>query len=128
MAWGGPAEQQRDREAGNPDAKDWYDEALKIIEKTMEKYWQPPKSNTKSEIDDDATHTAHAAKCKSRPLESELTVTTGCLLSGRDNLRPAMVGVLSCATISVTCLWMLQRKLILFSGGRYVFSCIVESY
>jgi hypothetical protein len=27
MAWGGPAEQRRDREAGNLEAKDWYDEA-----------------------------------------------------------------------------------------------------
>ena len=70
----GPAEQWRDREAGNLDAKDWYDEALKIIEKTMEEYWQPPKSNAKSEIDDDTAHTTHAAsatKHKTRPLESE---------------------------------------------------------
>ena len=71
MAWGGPAEQRRDREAGNLDAKDWYDKALKIIEKTMKEYWQPPKSDTESEIDDDAAHAAHAAKCKTRPLESE---------------------------------------------------------
>ena len=68
MAWGGLAEQQRDREAGNPDAKDWHDEALKIVEKTMEKYWQPPESNAKSEIDD---HTAHPTKCNTRWLESE---------------------------------------------------------
>ena len=35
MAWGGPEEQA----SGNPDAKDWHDEALKIVEQTMEDYW-----------------------------------------------------------------------------------------
>jgi hypothetical protein len=32
VAWGGPAEQEQEREAGNPLAKDWQDEARKILE------------------------------------------------------------------------------------------------
>jgi hypothetical protein len=40
MAWGGAEEQEAEREAGNPDAKNWQDEALKIIEQTMEVYWK----------------------------------------------------------------------------------------
>jgi len=43
MAWGGSEEQKREQEAGNPHAKNWCDEALKIVEKTMEEYWS---SNT----------------------------------------------------------------------------------
>jgi hypothetical protein len=35
MAWGGPEEQAKERAAGNADAKDWQDEARKIIEKTV---------------------------------------------------------------------------------------------
>ncbi|KAH7903215.1 hypothetical protein BJ138DRAFT_1020984 [Hygrophoropsis aurantiaca] len=40
MAWGGPEEQERERAAGNPNAKDWHDEALKTVEKTMAEYWK----------------------------------------------------------------------------------------
>lgn len=39
MAWGGPEEQRQEQRAGNPNAKDWHDEALKILEHTMEDYW-----------------------------------------------------------------------------------------
>ena len=35
MAWGGPDKQAAEIEAGNPDAKDWQDEARKIVEKTV---------------------------------------------------------------------------------------------
>jgi len=35
MAWGGTAEQARELSAGNVHAKDWQDEARKVIEKTV---------------------------------------------------------------------------------------------
>lgn len=38
MAWGRLEKQHRDKEAGNIYMKD---EALKIVERTMEEYWQP---------------------------------------------------------------------------------------
>ncbi|KAG1728190.1 uncharacterized protein EDB91DRAFT_1060754, partial [Suillus paluster] len=38
MAWGGPEEQAREHAAGNQNAKDWHDEALKVVEKTMKEY------------------------------------------------------------------------------------------
>jgi hypothetical protein len=38
MAWGGPKEQELERAAGNLNAVDWHDEALKIVEKTMQDY------------------------------------------------------------------------------------------
>jgi hypothetical protein len=34
-AWGGPEEQAIERAAGNYDAKDWQDEARKIVESTV---------------------------------------------------------------------------------------------
>lgn len=46
MAWGGAEEQQKEREAGNPNAKDWYDEATKTVEKTMADYWDQTKPST----------------------------------------------------------------------------------
>ena len=39
MAWGGAEEQRREHEAGNPNVKDWCNEALKTVEQTMEEYW-----------------------------------------------------------------------------------------
>ena len=35
VSWGGPDEQAAGIEAGNPDVKDWQDEARKIVEKTV---------------------------------------------------------------------------------------------
>ena len=42
MAWGGPEEKKKELEAGNLLAKDWHDEAQKIIEVTMQNYWEEP--------------------------------------------------------------------------------------
>lgn len=35
LAWGGPEEQAAEIKAGNDDAKDWQDEARKIVEQTV---------------------------------------------------------------------------------------------
>ena len=35
LNWGGPDEQAAEIEAGNLDAKDWHDEARKIVESTV---------------------------------------------------------------------------------------------
>ncbi|KIK81306.1 hypothetical protein PAXRUDRAFT_15306 [Paxillus rubicundulus Ve08.2h10] len=51
MAWGGPEEQQKEHGAGKSDAKDWYDEALKIVERTMEEYWNREHQATTNEND-----------------------------------------------------------------------------
>ena len=42
MAWGGPEEKRKEVEAGNPFMKDWHDEALKVVEDTMQAYWEEP--------------------------------------------------------------------------------------
>ncbi|KIM50484.1 hypothetical protein SCLCIDRAFT_34244 [Scleroderma citrinum Foug A] len=36
MAWGSSEEQKQEHEAGNPNAKDWHDKALQVIERMME--------------------------------------------------------------------------------------------
>ncbi|KIM34891.1 hypothetical protein M413DRAFT_79948 [Hebeloma cylindrosporum] len=40
VAWGGPEEKAAEVEAGNLNAKDWQDEARKIVEKTMAEYYK----------------------------------------------------------------------------------------
>lgn len=37
LAWGGAKEQEAERQAGNQHAKNWQDEACKILEKTVRK-------------------------------------------------------------------------------------------
>ncbi|KIM58358.1 hypothetical protein SCLCIDRAFT_128426 [Scleroderma citrinum Foug A] len=39
MAWGGPEEQEQEIAAGNKNAVNWHDEALQVVEKTMQEYW-----------------------------------------------------------------------------------------
>ena len=39
MAWGGLEEQRKKQEVGNPHAKNWCNEALNIMKKTMQDYW-----------------------------------------------------------------------------------------
>ena len=39
MAWGGLEEQRKEQEAGNSHAKNWCNEALNIMKKTMQDYW-----------------------------------------------------------------------------------------
>ncbi|KAG1768242.1 hypothetical protein EV702DRAFT_979533 [Suillus placidus] len=49
MQWGGPEEQANKYAAGNPNTVDWHDEALKVVENTMEeysKYSSPPTAIT----------------------------------------------------------------------------------
>ena len=46
MVWGGAEEQKREQEAGNQHAKNWHDEAIKVVEKTMEEYWSANSVNT----------------------------------------------------------------------------------
>ena len=67
MAWGGAEEQRKEREAGNPNAKDWHDEATKVVEKTMEDYWGEIKASTTAKVTS-SSPTNHSSK---RPLESE---------------------------------------------------------
>jgi len=40
MAWGGLEEQAAEKASRNRNVKDWHDEALKVVERTMEEYWQ----------------------------------------------------------------------------------------
>ena len=38
LAWGGPEEQAAEIAAGNPNAKDWQDEALQIVERAVSRF------------------------------------------------------------------------------------------
>jgi len=67
MAWGGAEEERMEHEAGNLNAKDWYDEALQIVQQVMEEYWdqQVEESNSAGKIPT-ATQVSNR-----HPLESE---------------------------------------------------------
>jgi hypothetical protein len=67
MQWGGPEEQAAERAAGNPNAVDWCDEALKVVESTMREYAAKhgPKAPTI------APTTVTTVKSNSRIVESE---------------------------------------------------------
>ena len=39
MAWGGPDKQEVERVGGNPNVKNWNDEALKVVKEAMQVYW-----------------------------------------------------------------------------------------
>jgi hypothetical protein len=67
MAWGGPEDQARERAAGNPNAKDWHDEALKVVEAAMVSYWREPQPTMDKDSESSDKHT----NTRTRPLESE---------------------------------------------------------
>ena len=67
MVWGG-ADEQKEVAAGNANAKDWHDEVLKMVQKTVEEYWSECKGSNAPTVtqascsNNDSTH---------HPLESE---------------------------------------------------------
>ena len=67
MAWGGADEQKMEREAGNPNAKDWHDEATKIVEKTMAEYWDQMRLSTITKL----ASSSSSDLTSKHPLESE---------------------------------------------------------
>ncbi|KIM51825.1 hypothetical protein SCLCIDRAFT_142475 [Scleroderma citrinum Foug A] len=67
MAWGGADEQKMEREAGNPNAKDWHDKATKIVEKTMAEYWDQMRPSTITKLASSSSSDP-TSKC---PLKSE---------------------------------------------------------
>ncbi|KAG6914321.1 hypothetical protein DXG01_001091 [Tephrocybe rancida] len=51
MAWGGAKEQEAERQAGNPNAKNWQDEALNIVENTAAAPQEPAAMSSTSTQD-----------------------------------------------------------------------------
>ncbi|KIM58417.1 hypothetical protein SCLCIDRAFT_128274, partial [Scleroderma citrinum Foug A] len=63
---GSAEEQKLECEAGNPNAKDWHDEAMKIVEETMTEYWEQMKPSTTSKPPANSPN-----EHSKRPLESD---------------------------------------------------------
>lgn len=51
LAWGGPAEQAAEHEAGNPLAKNWQDEAQKVLEVVVHIFFLADESHLSALID-----------------------------------------------------------------------------
>jgi hypothetical protein len=71
MQWGGPEEQAKERAAGNLNAIDWYDEALKIVEKTMEEYSNKPMPRSTRTLEPSTSTSAAGTSRKTHIVESE---------------------------------------------------------
>ena len=50
MAWGGAEEQEQQQAAGDPDAKNWHNEALKITENAMHDYWKEAQEESRCQL------------------------------------------------------------------------------
>ena len=48
MAWEGPEEQAKELTTGNQNAMNWHDEALQIVERTMQEYWNEIECNVEA--------------------------------------------------------------------------------
>ena len=72
MAWGGPEEQAQDITAGNKNAINWHDEALQVVERTMQEYWDEAMLGTSVDgatlVSDSTALTEDASKHGPAPL------------------------------------------------------------
>ena len=68
MAWGGADEQRKEIEASNTNAKDWHDEAMKTVEKTVEEYWNNCRDSIAGDVDQQYSCSNHDSL---HPLESK---------------------------------------------------------
>jgi hypothetical protein len=66
LAWGGATEQAQERAAGNRHAKNWCDEALKVVEAAVEEYWTDAQASSTA-----ADATATDSLATDETLESE---------------------------------------------------------
>jgi hypothetical protein len=69
MSWGGPKEQAAEIDAGNPHAKDWQDEARKVVEKMVRCLFHLHKITmlTMCKLDGPILqHSAHCYSCSKR--------------------------------------------------------------
>ena len=67
MAWGG-ADEQKEVAAGNANTKDWYDKALKMVQKMVEEYWNKCKGSNAPTITQASCSNNDSTHC---PLESK---------------------------------------------------------
>ena len=72
MAWGGPEAQVQDITAGNKNAINWHDEALQVVERTMQEYWDEAMLGTSVDgatlVSDSTALTEDASKRSPAPL------------------------------------------------------------
>ena len=72
MAWGGPEEQAQDIAAGKKNAINWHDEALQVVERTMQEYWDEATLGTSVDgatlVSDSTALTEDASKHGPAPL------------------------------------------------------------
>jgi len=71
MAWGGAEEQEQQQAAGDPNAKNWHDEALKIIENSMRDYWKEAHEESRCQL---VAHGQSTSASQSSPTTGSATL------------------------------------------------------
>ena len=84
MVWGGAEEQRREQEVGNRHTKNWYDEAIKVIEGTMGEYWNANSIDTSAGM---STNTSGTLEPDNDTLESDFDHHRRLLLMQSANSR-----------------------------------------
>ena len=73
MAWGGAEEQEQQLAAGDHNAKNWHDEALKVVERAMRDYWKEAQEESRCWP---AAHKQSAPASHSSPTDSTTLEST----------------------------------------------------
>jgi len=71
IAWGGAEEQEQQQAAGDPNAKNWHDKALKIIENAMRDYWKEAQEESHCQL---VTHEQSTSASQSSPTTGSATL------------------------------------------------------
>ena len=108
MAWGGPKEQEAECANGNPNAKDWHDEVHKLVEKTMEDYWDDGCSTPAAAVPHTNTVTAG----------DDVFPNENTLQSDYDRLRRELIQQIVRVGTLVIGLLMCRGTRISLNGGR----------
>jgi hypothetical protein len=138
LAWGGAKEQEAEFEAGNFSAKNWQDEARKILEKTVSNIlhrcstqylcyrWSDTGKCSRVPQAQPMTHPPRRQQSKPKTRLSLNSIDTALHLYLRTKMEG---GRRKFAGTSKTCQRMSQRTPILLNGGRYAASaCCSHNY
>ena len=71
MAWGGAEEQEQQQAAGDPNAKNWHNKALKMIENAMHDYWKEAQEESHCQL---VAHGQSTSASQSSPTTGSATL------------------------------------------------------
>ena len=120
MAWGGAEEQEQQLVAGDHNAKNWHNEALKVVECAMWDYWKEDKEESRCQpaAHKQSAPASHSSPTNSTTLESTYDHHRSGIMERAAHENSASVGLLNYATIPTWSLRTRQRIWTLLHGGQ----------